>query len=162
MNEQNAIGPLTILGTPKVGNELIIRDNSIKDPEGIVVSSKEYKWYLNGVQIENYYGRTLEIKEDMQGSFISASLTYKDEQGNTEFVEVSEASQKLVPYEDERLQTIDVLYTYLLKRKPDYAGLKFWADYLKKLEDSKHPLALGKVVTEFMSSDSYKKEISKL
>lgn len=113
MNNQNARGPLSILGDPQVGNTLIARDNAIIDQDGIDYSTLVYSWYANGTLIEGENKQTLVITENLQGKTIAARVDFKDNKGNAEFVETSERSEKKVEYATDQLRTLNVLYTYL-------------------------------------------------
>ena len=149
---KNATGPISILGKPAPGQTLIIRGNGASDPDGIYNSTVQYQWFLN----DKIYsaGQTVKVTEDVQGAILTAAMTFEDLKGNPEKL----TTTKSVPYTEPRLKTLNVLYTYLLKREPDDAGLRFWADYLEKLESENTPYALAVVIEAFMSSDSYKNE----
>jgi len=159
---KNAIGPISILGEPEVGKTLIIRDNGMKDPDGINHASKEYLWFLDGDPLPFAKSQQLIVSPEMQGATLSAGVRFFDKNGSPEFLKTGPRSEKHVPYQDDRMKALRALYRYLLKREPDRAGIIFWSDFLKKLERQKVPYALARVIEHFMSSDSFQNEIKKL
>lgn len=85
VNNQNdaPTGTPYIAGTALQGSTLTIERNDLADEDGINASTFSYRWYANGVQIENENSAAITLKQDQVGKSITASISYLDNAGYT-------------------------------------------------------------------------------
>ena len=155
-------GFVTILGSRDgvalVGDPLFVRLGDVDMSRRNMDRPLTYQWYGDGYLIPTATSNRYTVQKDDVGQKITVVVTMTLVDGS--FVRVN--TPRPITVSSSQKETLRVLYTHLLKRQPDEPGLDFWADYLIDLEESGDPFALATVVTAFMSSDDYKKEVSNL
>ena len=158
MTNNEPRGPVGILGDEKddfdVGKKLVARTSGVFDADGIDYSTVKLQWLRDGEEIPSATDKTYTVKAEDRRSFLSVRYTYTDKSGNEE--SVTSKTTRRVP--ETKYDTLSVLYEYLLDRKPDHAGLVFWANVLEKYEAKNIDYPLATVIRDFMSSPGYKKE----
>ena len=85
-NNAAPMGPLAILGDALVGETLIARPNSIKDDDGINLSTASFQWLRDGEPISGATAQTYLVGTADRGAEISVQWTYLDNAGNREVI----------------------------------------------------------------------------
>lgn len=155
--------PVQILNNGKsvalIGDKLVLRTGGLSYRVGRDWSvPAQIKWYRDGEAIPESNTSTYQVTEADLDKKITVSFTFQEIDGTKATV----FNREPMIGTDARRETLACLYSYLLKRDPDRAGLIFWADYLAQLEEAEDPMALTKVIEAYQSSDDYKAEMRKL
>jgi hypothetical protein len=77
---------MVILGTPEVGVQVIARPNSIRDDDGIDLSTARFQWYRSGFPIPGGDEQFYTVRDRDAGFQLTVEYTYTDFNGTTESV----------------------------------------------------------------------------
>ena len=164
MSNSEAYGILAILGgddgIADVGATLRAKTGGVRDDDGIDWTGPiAFQWLRDGDVIEGATGATYSVAEIDRGADISLLYRFTDRAGHTEEIEANNPIAIMGVW----MITLRVLYTFLLKREPDRAGLIHWARVLRQRAPegasmAQRGAALLWVITRFISSPGFKRE----
>ncbi len=149
-----SFGPLVILGDPEVGKFLVARTGGVvKYAEHGPVLEEDFAWYSEGKAIPNANASSYKVRKEDAGKEIHVEYSFRTNSGSYT------VRSKPDIIKDDRIDTLRVLYTYLLSRAPDKPGLAFWTHVLETYENQGNSTALGDTIIAFQSSEAYRKEL---